>query len=301
VTIGSGAGRLAGLLALPDGAPEPLAPAVLLVHGLANDRDEAGQFPPLSARLVAAGCATLRIDARGAWRSAGEPGRMLVGSEWPHDVLGALTWLRDQDGVDPERIAVIGASAGGAAAVHAAAADRALRGVATLGSPADCARWFEALWTRHGGPEAWRAFLVTLAEDRRRRADGEPSRRVRLVGEFLAADPDEIPALEAFVAAHPGMVADLPLEVADDLLLFAPEHSAARLGDIPLLVVHGDADALVPLEEAHAYVRRASGPCELRVVRAGQHQLLLGEGSTDVIEQVVDWLAQRLIASERSA
>ena len=44
------------------------SPAVVMAHGLANDRDEAGQFPPLAERPVAEGNVVMRFDFRGAVR-----------------------------------------------------------------------------------------------------------------------------------------------------------------------------------------------------------------------------------------
>ncbi len=116
--------RLAGVLRYLEGFNEPL-PAVLLVHGsLEQDRDgnlvkrrdgkpafKKNFFMEISRRLCAEGFATFSWDRRGA----GE-------SEVPADGGGYLADVRDakaayqalssQKNVDPERVAVLGQSAG---------------------------------------------------------------------------------------------------------------------------------------------------------------------------------------------
>ena len=92
---------------------EGLAPAVLLLHGGRQDRSE---WAPLLPLLHARGWTTLAIDLRGHGESGGkikdwgaffnDPGGV------PLDVEAAMTFLRKQEGVDPERVAVVGSSVG---------------------------------------------------------------------------------------------------------------------------------------------------------------------------------------------
>ena len=108
--------RVAAPAAIPAAAAttEPArAPAVLLLHGGRQDRSEwDGLLPALQAR----GWTTLAIDLRGHGETGGEI------EDWsaffndangvPHDVEAALAFLREDAGVDPERIAVVGSSVG---------------------------------------------------------------------------------------------------------------------------------------------------------------------------------------------
>jgi acetyl esterase/lipase len=84
------------------------APAVVLLHEIRGGPD---QWKPLIPYLHEAGFATL------AYQSRPSP----LEAERLPDALGALRWLRDRPDVDPERIALVGASIGASTAVFAMA------------------------------------------------------------------------------------------------------------------------------------------------------------------------------------
>ena len=97
-----------------DEALDAGAPGVLLLHMLGSDRTAwADLIPPLQE----AGYAVLAVDMRGHGQTGGR-------ADWPlaeADVQTWLDWLRDQEGVDPARLSLVGASIG---------ANLALRGMA---------------------------------------------------------------------------------------------------------------------------------------------------------------------------
>ncbi|GAB4572284.1 MAG: hypothetical protein Kow0077_11290 [Anaerolineae bacterium] len=100
--------------ALPVDEQETAAPAVLLLHMLGSDREA---WAPLIPALHEAGYAVLAVDMRGHGETGGA-------QDWPlaeQDVADWLAWLRAQDGVDAERVNLVGASIG---------ANLALRGLA---------------------------------------------------------------------------------------------------------------------------------------------------------------------------
>ena len=84
------------------------APAVVLLHEIRGGPD---QWAPLTGALRAAGYATLAYQSR---PSALEHERL-------PDALGAVRWLRGRRDVDPERLALVGASIGASTAVLAMA------------------------------------------------------------------------------------------------------------------------------------------------------------------------------------
>lgn len=116
--------RLAGVLRYPSGIKDP-APAVLLIHGsLEQDRDgnllnrpdgrpifKKNFFLEISKRLTAEGFATFSWDRRGF----GESERPIHDGGYLQDGVDAIAAYRalsSHDLVDPERIAVLGQSAG---------------------------------------------------------------------------------------------------------------------------------------------------------------------------------------------
>ena len=284
-----------GTLHIPDGAiPGQCLPAVVMSHGMANQRDEADQHSYLGERLESAGYVVLRFDFRGCGASGAPRGQMFMGTEWPQDLRAAITYLETRPEVDRERIAAIGSSMGGAVTVFTAAFDRRIRCAVSLAAPANGRRWLETQWTTWYGPAEWDHFQMDVAADRLRTVAGQPSRTVRLIGGIIPVEASQLPVLNQFLADHPYIVADIPLEVADDIFQFSPEDVAARVAPRPLLIIQGTADPLVDTREAQAYYERAGEGKELFMVEGGIHQLLSGDTAGLVAARILNWLEDHL-------
>jgi uncharacterized protein len=126
VTFDSDGHRLVGTLYLARG-DEP-KPTALLAHGcpgLEKNLD-------LAVMLRDRGWNSLLFHYRGCWGSAGRYDLRTV----PRDVQAAAGFLARCPRVDPDRIAVVGHSLGGWAAILAASAEPRLRAVAVYGAAA---------------------------------------------------------------------------------------------------------------------------------------------------------------------
>jgi uncharacterized protein len=126
VTFDSDGHRLLGVLYL--GRGEEPKPTVLLLHGcpgLEKNLD-------LAVRLRDRGWNSLLFHYRGCWGSAGRYDLRTV----PRDVTAAVDYLAGCPRVDSGRIAVLGHSMGGWAALVTAATEPRLRAVAVYGAPA---------------------------------------------------------------------------------------------------------------------------------------------------------------------
>ncbi len=98
------------------------APAVLMLHGFASQKDEVGNMYARAADALAAqGVASLRIDFSGFGKSDGDTGFTTVGGQIA-DAEAAYNWLAAQPWVDPARIGVLGFSLGGGIAIMTAGA-----------------------------------------------------------------------------------------------------------------------------------------------------------------------------------
>ena len=125
VTFDSEGYRLVGVLYLARG-PGP-KPTVLLLHGcpgLEKNLD-------LAAALRDRGWNALLFHYRGCWGSAGRYDLRTV----PRDVIAAVDFLAGIPVVDATRIAVLGHSMGGWAAIVTGAHEQRLRAVAVYGAP----------------------------------------------------------------------------------------------------------------------------------------------------------------------
>ncbi len=107
--------QLVGILHLPDEADADV-PGVVLCHGFTGNRAEAHfVFVKLARDLSAAGLAVLRFDFRGSGDSGGAFDEMTISGEIS-DALRAVEVLKEQPGVDPSRIGILGFSLGGGVA-----------------------------------------------------------------------------------------------------------------------------------------------------------------------------------------
>jgi len=166
VTFDSDGHRLLGVLYLARG--EEPKPTVLLLHGcpgLEKNLD-------LAVRLRDRGWNSLLFHYRGCWGSAGRYDLRTV----PRDVTAAVDYLAGCPRVDSGRIAVLGHSMGGWAALVTAAAEPRLRAVAVYGaaarlgaglrrSPAFIAEEFTRFLATTPEEFAWQAAVVAEQTD----------------------------------------------------------------------------------------------------------------------------------------
>jgi dipeptidyl aminopeptidase/acylaminoacyl peptidase len=70
----------------------------------------------------------------------------------------------------------------------------------------------------------------------------------------------------------------------------SPIHWIDKISPRPLLLVHGDADEVVPLEQAHMLYQKAREPKELAIIPGAKHKLRLEESA---MATVLSWLKSR--------
>jgi len=112
--------------------------AVILVHMLGREKND---WKPLMKRFYGNGCAVLAFDLRGHGASVradgvARPWRKFKRRDWAaaeKDILAARDWLlKNKETVDPDRIALVGASIGANLCLRALGRDEKLRGAVLL-------------------------------------------------------------------------------------------------------------------------------------------------------------------------
>ncbi|MGA8047469.1 MAG: alpha/beta fold hydrolase [Dermatophilaceae bacterium] len=110
-------------------SPSISGAALVLLPGSGSSSAALGRH---AAVLSDAGFGVLALDPRGQGESTGR------GNDWgwfgDQDVPAAVTWLGEQEDVDPDRIAVVGLSMGGEEAIGAAGVDPRIRAVVAEGA-----------------------------------------------------------------------------------------------------------------------------------------------------------------------
>jgi len=127
--IGSGGDTLAGLLELPDAPPVAIA---LFAHCFTCGKDVAAASR-ISRALLRHGYAVMRFDFTGLGNSDGDFANTNFSSN-VQDLLAAANYLRTEHQAPS---VLIGHSLGGTAVLNAASHIPEVRGVVTIGSPAD--------------------------------------------------------------------------------------------------------------------------------------------------------------------
>ena len=70
----------------------------------------------------------------------------------------------------------------------------------------------------------------------------------------------------------------------------SPVNWVDKISPRPLLLVHGDADELIPVEHARRLYQKAGQPKELAIISGAKHKMRLEKAAMDF---VVDWLKAR--------
>jgi uncharacterized protein len=238
--------RLAGYLDLP--ASSAPAPAIVCAHGFKGFM-EYGFFPYLAELLAGRGFVVVRFNFSSAGMAPGDE-RVTDTEAFRHglitddraellEVLAAVAGGRLAAGrVDPDRLGLMGHSRGGGAALLAAAHPD----------------WRD----RIGALVTW-ASISTYA-------------RFPEFEQQVWRERGEYPILNV----RTGQLLPLGVEVLEDVIAHRAELdllAAAAERRAPWLILHGDADDSVPVEEARALHAAAREPKELHIMPGADHGL----------------------------
>ncbi len=162
--------RLHGFLTLPKGTDGKRLPTVVKVHGGPWMFDRWG-FDNLTQFLANRGYAVLAVNFRGsagAGKAFMDKGRRELGRKMQDDLVDALDWAIAQGHTDPDRVAILGDSYGGYAALMAMALtpDKFAAGISTMG-PTDLTLLVDSFRSNPEGLSWWLHF----AGDTRKEAD----------------------------------------------------------------------------------------------------------------------------------
>lgn len=252
---------------LPDGDPRAV---VLLFHGLG---EHSGRYQYLAGSLVGAGCAVHALDHRGHGRSDGKRVFVKRYAEFQADLLQFRTLVEGQHPGSP--LIVLGHSMGGNLAMghvldhQAGVAGLALSGAA-LQIPSDVS---PALRTVAG-------VLAKIAPGLRPQG---------LDASAISRDPDVVAQYRADPLVFTGKIsAGLAGALFESIDGFQRRFAELRL---PLLVMHGTDDKLVPVSSSHALEAAAVNATVTTHYYDGLFHEIFNEPERDrVIGDLIAWL-----------
>lgn len=262
----------------------PPGPAIVFGLGFGSVRSQVQRW---GERLSGDGYTVIVPDYRGFGDSEGQAGR-IAPLDQVEDLRAALTYLTTIPGVDDSRIFALGVSTGGANSIYLAGVDDRVRAVASIVGWANGERHLRDM-RRH---YEWLEFKAQIEANRRRRVlEGkEEGIDPDLI---LIRDPEAAEWRRQMIERFPDMRFTTTWESAERIMEFQPERVLPYPRQTPLLLVHAEQDALVPVDQAQALYERASEP-KLLVVLPGisHHAVHEGEAFERCIALVTDWFRQ---------
>lgn len=214
------------------------------------------------------------FDYRGFEKSGGERKRVLL-EEQVEDIVHAVSYVMNHPQTAGRPVILMGWGMAGGMVLEAARLTPPLKALVAANGFYNAVRVQKALRGKAGWLEFW-GWLQT------ERANAAVSGEVPEVDPFRVypLDPVSEEYVNRVLRAVPGYNegAQVKLNFADSLLRFAPENNLDHLKETPLLLVHGDQNALHPVAEAESLHEKYPGPKTMYwVPEAGHTEWMLDD------------------------
>lgn len=254
--------------------PAGTARAVVVnLHGLG---DHSGLYPTVVDHMVARDLVVQTFDLRGNGRSAGQRGYVERWDQYLDDLARFLALVEHDDPGRPRFL--VGNSLGGLIGLeYALRSPRGLRGVVTVSAPLGELGVPPLLLTLgRVMSRVWPRFSLETGMD--------------LSG--LARDPTVAEQILADPLFHRRGTARLSTEVTGSI---ARVQAGADSLKVPLLVLHGSDDRMVPPAGSRLFATRAGSP-DKRLIEypGGYHALFADFGREQVLADVAEWIEARI-------
>jgi acylglycerol lipase len=254
--------------------PEGMPRAVLVnLHGLG---DHSGLYPMVGDYFVPRGFAVHAPDLRGNGQSLGQRGYVDSWSEFRGDLDCFLALVRQEEGNLP--LFLMGNSLGALVVLdYAQQHPQGLRGVIAVAPPLG----------RLGVPGPLLALGALLS-----RVWPRFSLQTGMDLAGLSRDPAAMARVLADPLFHRRGTARLSTEVRDTI---ARLNAEAPSFPLPLLILHGSADRMVPPEGSRGYIQRVGHPDKQLLEYPGAYHGLLGDlNGAEVLRDMEEWIERRM-------
>ncbi|TCP28830.1 hypothetical protein EV207_11566 [Scopulibacillus darangshiensis] len=262
--------KLDGSLYFPeDFQPGEKRPAIIPNSGYQGFNEF---YPKMFAKqLTKAGYVCLGFDYRGFADSEGDRGHVIL-KEQVEDINNAITFLQQQDGVDPERIGLIGWGMGASNVIDVTAHNKKVSAVAALNGFYYGARWLKAIHPY----KDWVNILESVEEDKVNKVMTGES---HLADTFIhyPLDPATEDYVEKELAQIKGFGEQTRLEFSNSIIEMNVEKYVKDISPRPVFIGHGKDNLLHPYEEATALYEAAETPKTLYTVDGKHNDFMYSE------------------------
>lgn len=255
VVIENDGQQIFGMLHRPIGFDN--SPIVVILHGFASSKHGSNRcYVTLAEALTKQGVAAFRFDFRGSGDSEGTLSDISF-EDLVSDAVAVLETVETFEGIDASRIALFGASLGGAIGVLAAARFQKVKAI--------------ALWAAVASGELWyRDFLIRYPE-------------------HMHADPSKV------LSSYRGVKLNEAFRT-EFRQMFAYQ-AVHELKNIPLLLMQGEKDDTVSIAHLEAFRQAcAASHLKTRCIKYpdAEHSLGFSPYFPQVIEDTLSWFHQNL-------
>ena len=258
--------------------PRRTKPRAVLVnlHGLG---DHSGLYPTLASYFPAQGIALYAYDMRGNGRSPGQRAYLRSWDDYRGDLHAFLELVREWEPGVP--LFLLGNSLGGLVVLeYALLRPRGLAGIVAAAPPLG----------KLGVPPVLMALGRAMS-----RIMPRLSLQVGMDLTGLARDPAVVEAVLSDPLFHRRGTARLSTEVT--AAITRVQEGAATLA-VPLLIIHGSADRMVPPDGSREFFSKVRFPDrELREYPGAYHGLFADTGYQQVLDDVEHWIGSRITPS----
>ncbi len=284
---------LRGWLYRPDGAPAA-SPVIVMSHGFSAVKEQG--LPAFAERFRAAGFVVLLFDYRHLGTSDGDDRGRIIPQEQHDDLRAALSYASGLDGVDSERIGVWGSSYSGGHVLFVGALDPRIKCIVAQVPAISISRSLIAM----AGAEGFKAYLGLFAADHAARQSGNPGGRIPIVAP--QGEPAVLSTADSyawFMANGAGDAKNWVNHTSIESVARMAEYMPAAFIDLaapkPLLIIAGETDSLIPVEQVREAFARAGEPKRLDVHPCGHFDFYPGGAFHEQAASSADqWFSQWL-------
>ncbi len=267
------------------------APAIVMAHGFTAVKEQG--LSDFAERFVAAGFVTLVFDYRYFGDSEGEPRSQVFPLEMVEDYRNAITWVSEQEEVDPQRIGIWGTSFSGGIVLYVGTFDKRVKAVVAQVPSALNPESRRAI-----NPERWDSVGDFLLQDRIERYKTGKVNYMKVVAP--EGEPCVLPGKEAFEGymaikeLGPNWRNQVTLESMEKIREFDPVGFIHLMAPTALLLIPAEKDSLIPVDSVKETYEKAREHRAISILPTGHFEIYYEPWLPKAAGAAVEWFQKHL-------